>query len=122
MGGCSVVSSRHFEEKLFLSREVASSCFRLFMLSKLQKIVKVFTMGRKGGYYAVRTGRRTGVFRTWYEFCLTTLKTTTSFQYFHEREGRQFMSSLGSFRAVWLLLTLSTKLIIEVCTLSFNPN
>ena len=39
--------------------------------SKLQKIVRVLTMGRKGGYYAVRTGRRTGVFRTWYEYYFT---------------------------------------------------
>ncbi|XP_068678343.1 ribonuclease H1-like [Montipora foliosa] len=37
------------------------------MLSKLQKIVDAFTMGPKGGYYAVRRGRKIGVFRTWRE-------------------------------------------------------
>ena len=37
------------------------------MLTKLLKIYTAITMGRKGGYYAVRTGRQTGVFQTWYE-------------------------------------------------------
>lgn len=36
------------------------------MRTKLQNILKALTMGRKGGFYAVRTGRRTGIFRTWY--------------------------------------------------------
>ena len=37
------------------------------MLTKVLKIYTAITMGRKGGYYAVRTGRQTGVFQTWYE-------------------------------------------------------
>lgn len=37
------------------------------MLTKLLKIYTAITMGRKGGYYAVRTGRQTGVFQTWEE-------------------------------------------------------
>lgn len=57
-------SSRHFEQLLFVLR-----CFRFLrlMLSKLQSILKALTMGRKGGgFYAVQTGRKTGIFRTWY--------------------------------------------------------
>ena len=40
------------------------------MLARVQGIFNALTMGGKGGFYAVRTGRKTGVFRTWYEFTL----------------------------------------------------
>ena len=35
------------------------------MFPKLRQLFGALTMGRKGGYYAVRSGRKTGVFRTW---------------------------------------------------------
>lgn len=65
MGGYSVVPSRHLKYGNWSI--VVLLAVGLFMLSKLQKIFNALTMGR--GYYAVRTGRRTGVFQTWYELC-----------------------------------------------------
>lgn len=67
------------------------------MLSKLQSIFKALKMGRKGGYYAVRTGRKTGIFQTWAE-CESYVKGFPGARYKKfstEDEAQTFVSGSG---------------------------
>lgn len=68
VGGYSVNSLRAILNRSLLCFSIASTWFWIWlsMLSKLQSIFEALKMGRKGGYYAVRTGRKTGIFQTWY--------------------------------------------------------
>lgn len=67
------------------------------MISKLQSIFKALKMGRKGGYYAVRTGRKTGIFLTWAE-CESYVKGFPGARYKKfstEDEAQTFVSGSG---------------------------
>ena len=71
VGGYSVNSLRAIlnrSNRSLLCFSITSTWFWIWlsMLSKLQSIFEALKMGRKGGYYAVRTGRKTGIFQTWY--------------------------------------------------------
>lgn len=68
------------------------------MLARVQSIFNALTMGGKGGFYAVRTGRKTGVFRTWKE-CESYVKGFPGARYKKfstEDEAKSFVSGLKS--------------------------